>query len=77
MIIEKLPKEAPVRTNLVYIKPIAVTGQNFMGQTSRFPTMSSKGNTYIMICYEYDSNITLAEPLKSRSTVKLIRAYTK
>jgi hypothetical protein len=68
------PKE---RTNWVYMKPIEVTGKIFSDQTGRFPVTSSRGNKYVMIVYDYDSNAILAEPLKSRNEVELLRAYTK
>jgi hypothetical protein len=31
-------------------------GQIYTDQTGRFPVVSSKGNKYIMILYDYDSN---------------------
>jgi hypothetical protein len=69
--------EPKTRTNMVYIKPIEATGQIYTGQTGRFPTTSSRGNKYIMILYDYDSNAILAEPLKSKSEGEMIRAYSK
>jgi hypothetical protein len=36
----------------------------YTDQTGRFPVISSKGNTYIMVLYEYDGNVILAEPIK-------------
>jgi hypothetical protein len=54
-----------------------MTGKVFSDQTSRFPQTSSRGNKYIMIFYDYDSNAILAEPLKSRSESELLRAFTK
>ncbi len=49
-------KETTVRTNWVYMQPIEVTGQIYSDQTGRFPQTSSRGNKYIMIVYDYDSN---------------------
>jgi hypothetical protein len=71
------PPEPKTRTNWVYMQPIEVTGKIFSNQTGRFPLTSSRGNKYIMIVYDYDSNAILAEPLKSRSENELLRAYTK
>jgi len=31
---------------------------------------------YLMIAYDYDSNAILAEPLKNRSALELLRGYT-
>jgi hypothetical protein len=62
---------------MVYVKAIEATGQIYTDQAGRFPTTSSRGNTYIMILYDYDSNAILAEPLKSKSEGEMIRAYSK
>jgi hypothetical protein len=50
-------------------------GQIYTDQTGRFPVVSSKGNTYIMVLYEYDGNVILAEPIKIRTTAELLRAF--
>jgi hypothetical protein len=65
------------RTNWVYQQAVQVSGQIFSDQSGRFPVTCSKGNQYIMVVYDYDSNHILAEPLKSRSEHELVRAYTK
>jgi hypothetical protein len=59
------------------MKPIKMTGQIYNDQTGRFPITSSRGNKYIMVVYDYDSNVILTEPLKSHSKNELHRAYTK
>jgi hypothetical protein len=59
------------------MQPIKITGQIFSDQTSRFPITSSRGNKYIMVIYDYDSNAILTEPLTSRTEMELLRAYTK
>jgi hypothetical protein len=46
-------------------------------QTGRFPLTSRRGHKYIMILYDYDTNYIFAEPIKSRETDELVRAYTK
>jgi hypothetical protein len=53
------------------------TGQIYKDQTGRFPIQSSSGYKYIMILYDHDSNVILAEPMKSRSIHEMIRAYKK
>jgi hypothetical protein len=49
------------------MQPIPVTGKIFTDQTGRFPITSSRGNKYVMICYDYDPNNIIAEPLKSHT----------
>jgi hypothetical protein len=49
--------------------------QIYTDKTGRFPVVSSKGNNYIMVLYDYDGNVILAEPIKNRTTVELLRAF--
>jgi hypothetical protein len=37
--------------------------------------VSSKGNKYIMILYDYDSNAILAQPIRDRTPPELLRAF--
>jgi hypothetical protein len=66
-----------VQTNWVYMQRIEVTRKIHSSQTGRFPITSSQGNKYRMIVFNYDSNAILAKPIKSRTEIELIRAYTK
>ena len=66
-----------VRTNWAFMLVIQFTGQIFSDQTGRFPITSSRGNKYVMIVYDYDSNAIIAEPMKSRTASELLRAYKK
>jgi hypothetical protein len=50
-------------------------GQIYTDQTGRFPVVSSKGNTYIMILDDYDSNAILAQPIKDRTAPELLKAF--
>ena len=47
----------------------------FSDQTGQFPTRSQRGNKYIMVMVEIDSNAILVEPMKSRKDEEMIRAY--
>jgi hypothetical protein len=44
-------------------------------QTGRFPVVSSKGNKYIMLLYDYNSNEILAQPIKDRTASELLKAF--
>jgi hypothetical protein len=44
-------------------------------QTGRFPVVSSNGNKYIMILFDYDSNAILAQPIKDRTAPELLKAF--
>jgi hypothetical protein len=45
--------------------------------TGRFPTTSAKGNKYILVLYDYDTNNILTEPMKNRGDKEMVRAYNK
>jgi hypothetical protein len=59
----------------VYTKVYDVRETVFSDQTGQFPTRSQRGNKYIMVMVEIDSNAILVEPLTSRKDVELTRAY--
>ena len=47
----------------------------YTDQTGTFPTHSRKGNWYVMILCDIDSNIIISEPMKNRISGEMIRAY--
>jgi hypothetical protein len=63
-----------IKTQYVYAATIDA-GQIYSDQTCIFPVVSSKGNKYIMILYDYDSNAILAKPIKDRTAPELLRAF--
>jgi hypothetical protein len=63
-----------IKTQFVYAATIDA-GQIYTYQTGRFPVVSSKGNKYIMILYDYDSNAILAQPIKDRTAPELLKAF--
>jgi hypothetical protein len=63
-----------IKTQYMYAATIDA-GQLYTDQTGRLPVVSNKGNKYIMILYDYDSNAILAQPIKDRTAPKLLRAF--
>jgi hypothetical protein len=63
-----------IKTQFVYASTIDA-GQIYNDQTGRFPVVSSKGNKYIMILYDYDINTILAQPIKYRTAPELLTAF--
>jgi hypothetical protein len=63
-----------IKTQFVYAATIDA-GQIYTDPTGRFPVVSSKGNKYIMIFYDYDSNAILAQPIKNRAAPELLKAF--
>jgi hypothetical protein len=47
----------------------------YSDQPGRFPTKSSRGNQYIMVLTEVDSDAILVEPMKNRTAGEMVRAY--
>ena len=66
-------REGKVRD--VYTKVYDIRNTTFSDQTGQFPTRSRKGNKYIMVMVEIDSNAILVEPINSRKDPELERAY--
>jgi hypothetical protein len=54
------------KTHLVYAV-VVDQGQLYTNLTRKFPVQSSKGNSYVMLCYIYDCNYIKVVPMKSRS----------
>jgi hypothetical protein len=63
-----------IKTQFAYAATIDA-GQIYTDQTGRFPVVSSRGNKYIMILYDYDSNVILAQPIKDRTAPELLKAF--
>jgi hypothetical protein len=63
-----------VKTQFVYAATIDA-GINYTYQTGRFPEVSSKGNKYIMILYDYNSNAIFAQSINDRTDPELLKAF--
>ena len=59
-------------TTICYNEP---TGKLYTDLTGRFPVQSSRGNKYILVAYNFDSNSIHVKPLKSRHDHDTIKAY--
>jgi hypothetical protein len=62
------------KTHLVYAV-LVDQGQLYTDLTGKFPVRSSKGNSYVMVCYIYDCNYVKVIPMKSRSASEWVKAY--
>jgi hypothetical protein len=63
-----------IKTQFVYAVTIDA-GQIYTDQTGRFTVVLSKGNKYIIILYDYDSNAITAQPIKDRTAPALLKAF--
>jgi hypothetical protein len=62
------------KTHLVYAV-VVDQGQLYTDLTGKFPVRSSKGNSYVMVCYIYDCNYVKVIPMKSRSASEWVKEY--
>ena len=64
-----------IRTHHIFASCEQVTGKIASDPTGKFIIPSSSGNKYILVVYDYDSNMIFAEPMKSRSATDHLNAY--
>ena len=57
------------------IRPFNIKIKVFSDITGAFPHKSSRGNVYVMVMYDYDSNAILAEPIKNRKAATIHDAF--
>jgi hypothetical protein len=57
------------KTHLVYAV-VVDQGQLYINLTGKFPVRSSKGNSYVMLCYIYDCNYIKVVPMKFMSALE-------
>jgi hypothetical protein len=62
------------KTHLVYAV-LVDQGQLYTDLTGKFLVRSSKGKSYVMVCYVYDGNYVKVIPMKSRYVSEYIKAY--
>jgi hypothetical protein len=62
------------KNHLVYAV-VVDQGQLYTDLTGKFPVRSSKGNSYVMVCYVYDCNYVKVIPMKSRSASEWVKSY--
>jgi hypothetical protein len=62
------------KNHLVYAV-LVDQGKLYTDLTGKFPVRSSKGNSYVMVCYVYDCNYVKVIPMKSRSASEWVKAY--
>jgi hypothetical protein len=68
------PAGLGTKTHLVYAV-LVNQGQLYTDLTGKFPSISSKGNWFVMVCYAFDCNYIKVVPMKSRSASEWVKAY--
>jgi hypothetical protein len=69
-----LDTDLGTKTHLVYAV-VVDQGQLYTDLTGKFPVRSSKGNSYVMLCYINDCNYIKVVPMKFRSASEWVKAY--
>jgi hypothetical protein len=69
-----LDTDLGTQTHLVYAV-VVDQGQLYTDLTGKFPVWSSKGNSFVMVCYIYHCNYVKVVPIKSRSASEWVKAY--
>ena len=59
----------------VTIMDMDPTSTAYLDLTGSFPYVSSRGNRYIFVLYDYDSNAILVQPIKSRAAAVIKQAW--
>ena len=72
---ERIENNTKTHECMALITPFKESEKAFMDSCGRFPHKSSRGNEYIMIVYDYDSNAILAEPFKNRTAGELKKTW--
>ena len=67
------PSQTP-KKKLVETYTILQEDKAYCDSTGRFPHTSTRGNKYVFITYDWDSNATLVESVKSRQAKDLTNA---
>jgi hypothetical protein len=62
------------KTHLVYAI-VVDQGQLYTDLTGKFPVISRKGNSYVIVYYVYDCNYVKFIPMKSRSASEWVKSY--
>ena len=73
MVKEEANSDIGKKSNKFYTKIINLIEKIYLDQTGHFPVQSSKGNKYIMIAYDHDSNDILLKALKSKSAAEYLK----
>jgi hypothetical protein len=63
-----------IKTHCIYAA-VVDAGQIYTDQMGIFPVISSTLNVSMMVLYEYDGNVTIAEPIKNNKSAKLLRSF--
>jgi hypothetical protein len=71
------PMEPKTFASCATLLPFQATNKAYGDLTGRFPHTSSRGNQYLLVIYDHDSNAILVEPLKNKTGSEIKRGWFK
>jgi hypothetical protein len=71
------PIEPKTFASCATLLPFQATHTAYGDLTGRFPHTSSRGNQYLLVIYDHDSNAILVEPLKNKTGSEIKRGWFK
>ena len=71
------PREINTKTNKIFATIIDYRSEIFTDATGPFPVVSSRGNKYVFVLYEYYSNYIMITPIKDKKKTTTIEAFKK
>ena len=69
------PQATVTRTKTIHINVVEPSDFLATDLTGHFPTISSLGNNYIIVCYIYYTNGIIVRPMKNNYVAEHIRVY--
>lgn len=69
------PSSPNTKTHEIHTRCLEITGKAYSDLTGEFVLPSSRGNKYVLVLYDYDSNHVFATPLKSRTASAILEAH--
>jgi hypothetical protein len=71
------PTSPSLRTHHLYVDFAHVSGQIFTDQTGRFLHPSTRGNSDMLVFYDFDSNFIHVEPMPNKKGPAILAAYAR
>lgn len=66
---------APTRARLCSLEAFQPKQKGYLDLTGKFPYESARGNKYLLVAYDYDSNAILVEALPNRQKATITKAW--
>ncbi len=76
----QIPEDFPLAV-IIPVSAMSYISKNmrkaYMDLTGKFPHTSSRGNQYLVVMYNFDSNAIVFKPIKTRQSKEILNAFRK